>query len=147
MTLFPNKVTFWVLGGGGVRASPYLLMEYNLTHNTGYPTKPKEIQQGFMVESQQEPTQLVHVFLRLPDLSFLCLCLCVLFPLSFPVSPYPLNSFSLLQAPISQTCLYWHQFSIPSRFKHPPVMSSDSKFQIPGRESTGLSFDPIFALW
>ena len=94
-----------------------------------------------MVESQQEPKQCVHVFLRLPAPSFhvcvsvfysvcVCVCVCVSPPLSLSLSLH-IVLFSLLWVPSGQTCLCCHPLPIPSRFKHPPVMSSatlNSKF-------------------
>jgi len=59
-----------------------------------------------------------------------CVCVCVSPPLSLSLSLH-IVLFSLLWVPSGQTCLCCHPFSIPSRFKHPPVMSSatlNSKF-------------------
>ena len=77
---------------------------------------------------------------KVAALSFRCLRLCVLFCMWLCVCvPTPSLSpslsvslslhivwFSLLRVPSGQACLYRHPFSIPSRFKHPPVMSSET---------------------
>ena len=59
-----------------------------------------------------------------------CVCVCVPTPSLSPSLSVSLSLhivwFSLLWVPSGQACLHCHPFSIPSRFKHPPVMSSET---------------------